>query len=143
MDYLHLQRGIGYSYYRCRLQPLDDALLVARTGWRLFKASSPAESPKRLLTHEHVTCTLVARVMHHSSRRRRPDRQRDTQDSRRVLLQTRNSTRPGGTPSGSAAAMGCPRSIRSPLEPCGSLPSIAKNERITRKKDTRVGDKDR
>ena len=35
-------------------------LLVARTGWKLFKASSPAESPKSVLTHEHVTCTLDA-----------------------------------------------------------------------------------
>ena len=73
-------------------------------------------------------------VMHRSSRRRRPDRQRDTQDSQRALLKTRNPTRPGGTPSGSVAAMGCPRSIRSPLEPRGSLPSTAKNERRTRKK---------
>jgi hypothetical protein len=39
-----------------------------------------------LLTHEHVTCTFDVGVMHHNSRRRRPDRQRDTQDSRRVLF---------------------------------------------------------
>src|SRR3954471_8837088 len=60
MDYLHLQRGIGYSYYLCRLQQLDDDLFVARTGRRPFKASSPAESPKGVLTHEHITCTLDA-----------------------------------------------------------------------------------
>ena len=39
---------------------LHDDLFVARTGWRPFKASSPAESPKSVLTHEHVTCTLDA-----------------------------------------------------------------------------------
>src|ERR1041385_9117816 len=35
-------------------------LCVARMGRRPFKASSPAESPKSVLTHEHVTCTLDA-----------------------------------------------------------------------------------
>ena len=38
-----------------------------------------------------------------------------------------NTTPPGGTPSGSAAAMGCPRSIRSPLEPRDSQLSNTKN----------------
>ena len=55
MKYLHLHKGIGYSYYLCRLQTLDDNLFVARTGWRPFKASSPAESPKSVFAHEHVT----------------------------------------------------------------------------------------
>ena len=69
------------------------------------------------------------RVMHHSSRRRRPVWKRDTQAIRWVLFRTRNPTRPGGTPSGRGAAMGCPRSARPPLEPRGSLPFNMKNER--------------
>ena len=75
------------------------------------------------------------RVMHRSSRRRRPVRKRGTQAIRRALLSTRNPTRPGGTPSGRAAAMGCPRSVRPPLEPRGSLPFNTKNERRTREKE--------
>jgi hypothetical protein len=34
---------------------------------------------------------------------------------RRALLKTRNPTRPGETPSGRTAMMGCPRSVRPPL----------------------------
>ena len=128
MDYLHLQRGIGYSYYLCRLQQLDDDLLVARTGWRPFKALFPSGVAKKCVrTRTRHRVPSTPGVMHRSSRRRRPDRQRDTQDSRRALLQTRNPTHPGGTPSGSAAAMGCPRSIRSPLEPRDSQLSNTKN----------------
>ena len=58
MHYLHLHKWIGYSCYLCGLQILDDDLFVARTGWRLFRASSPAESPKSVFAHENVTCTL-------------------------------------------------------------------------------------
>ena len=47
--------------------------------------------------------------MHRSSRRRRPVRKRGTQAIRRALLSTRNPTRPGETPSGRTAAMGCTR----------------------------------
>ena len=36
-----------------------------------------------------------------------PHRERDTQDTPVRSLETRNPTRPGGTPSGRAAAMGC------------------------------------
>jgi hypothetical protein len=78
--------------------------------------------------------------MHRSSRRRRSDRQRDTQDSRQTLLKTRNPAHPGGTPSGIAAAMGCPRSIRSPLEPRVSQLSNTKNNE-ERERDKRWRDK--
>src|SRR4051812_29897563 len=61
MSYLHLHEGIEYSYYLRRWKIFDDDLFVERTGWRPFKALSPAESPKSVLTHEHVTCTLDAR----------------------------------------------------------------------------------
>src|SRR3954467_1305869 len=110
MNYLHLQRGIWYSYYLCRFQQLDDDLFVARTGQRPFKASSPAESPKSVLTHEHVTCTLDAGgdTPQLIPKEIRP--LRDTQDNRWTLLMTRSPTLPGGTPSGSTAAMGFPRS---------------------------------
>jgi hypothetical protein len=37
-----------------------------------------------------------------------PCRERDTQDTPARSLETRNPTRPGGTPSGCVAAMGCP-----------------------------------
>ena len=37
-------------------------------------------------------------------------------------------TRPGGTPSGRAEAMGCPRSVQPPLEPRDSQLSNTKNE---------------
>ena len=96
-----------------------------------------------LLTHEHVTCSLDAGgdAPQLTSKETRPTARYARQSA--GAFEDRNPTHPGGTPSGSAAAMGCPRLIRSPLEPRGSLPSTAKNERITRKKDTRVGDKDR
>ena len=73
--------------------------------------------------------------MHHSSRRRRPVRKRSTQAIQRALLSTRNPTRPEGTLSRCAAAMGFPRLIRSPLEPRGSLPFNTKNKRRTREKE--------
>ena len=97
--------------------------------------------PVRTRTRHRVPPT--PRVMHRSSRRRRPARKRGTQAIRRALLSTRNPTRPGGTPSGRAAAMGFPRSVRPPLEPRGSLPfneERTKNERErTRKRcKTRV-----
>ena len=133
MNYLHLHKGIGYSYYLCRLQTLDDDLFVARTGWRLFKASIPSGVTKKCVrTRTRHRVPPTPRVMHRSSRRRRPVRKRGTQAIRRALLSTRNPTRPGGTPSGRAAAMGCPRSVRPPLDPRGSLPfneERTKNER--------------
>jgi hypothetical protein len=89
--------------------------------WQFYQAFSVDTR-----THHRVPSTPG--VMHRSSRRRRSDRQRDMQDSRRTLLKTRNPTHPGGTLSGSAAAMGCPRSIRSPLEPRDSQLSNTKND---------------
>lgn len=55
-------------------------------------------------------------------------RKRDSQVNRRELLRTRNPTLPGETPSGSAAAMGCPRSVQPPLEPRNSQLFNTKNE---------------
>ena len=117
------------------MQTLDDDLFVARTGWRPFKASVPSGVAKKCVrTRTRHRVPSTPRVMHRSSRRRRPIRKRGTQAIRRVLFRIRNPTRPGGTPSGRAAAMGCPRSVRPPLEPRGSLPFNTKNERRTRKK---------
>ena len=75
------------------------------------------------------------RVMYRGSRRRRPVWKRGTQAIWRVLFRTRNPTRPGGTPSGRAAAMGCPRLVRLPLEPRGSQPFNMKNKQRTREKE--------
>ena len=50
---------------------------------------------------------------------------RKTVDGR--FCRPENPTPPGGTPSGSVAAMGCPRSIRSPLEPRDLQLSNTKN----------------
>ena len=91
------------------------------------------------MTHEHITCTLDAGGDAPQLTSKDSHRKRDSQDDRRELLKTRNPAHPGGTPSGSTAAMGCSRSIRSPLEPRGSLPfneERTKNEKeITRKRD--------
>ena len=138
MDYLHLQRGIGNSYYLCRLQTLDDDLFVARMGWKPFQASSPAESPKSV-----CRVPWTPGVMHRSSHGRRPDRKHGTQTQaiRRALLYTRNPTRPGGTPSGRAAAMGCPRSARPPLGPRSSPPCKRRMNEERGRRRTRVKEK--
>src|SRR4051812_13331150 len=47
-------------------------------------------------------------VMHRSSRRRRPDQQRDTQDSQRALLQTRKPHTPGRDPVRECGGYGLP-----------------------------------
>ena len=89
---------------------------------------SPAESPKSVLTHEHVTCTLDAGgdAPQLTSKETRPTA-RYARQSTGAFCRPENPTPPGGTPSGSAAAMGCPRSIRSPLEPRNSQLSNTKN----------------
>jgi hypothetical protein len=58
---------------------------------------------------------------------------------RRALLRTRNPTRPGETPSGRTAVMGCPRLVRPPLQPRRSKLSNTKNtdERRAENKDGR------
>ena len=88
---------------------------------------SPAESPKSVFAHEHVTCTLDAGGDAPQLTSKESHRKRDSQVDRRELLRTRNPTLPGGTPSGSAAAMGCPRSVKPPLEPRGPQLSNTKN----------------
>src|SRR3954467_7113066 len=116
MDYLHLQRGTGYSYYLCRLQQLDDDLFVERTGWRPFKASSPAESPKSVLTHEHFTCTLDAGgdAPQLTSKEIRPVARYTRQPAH--AFENPKTPHPGGTLSGRTTAMGYPRSTLSPLD---------------------------
>src|SRR3990170_7513429 len=89
-----------------------------RTWWMMMiDLQSPAESPKSVLTHEHVTCTLDAGgdAPQLTSKETRPTARYARQSA--GAFQTQNPTHPGETPSGSAAAMGCPRLIRSPLEP--------------------------
>ena len=64
------------------------------------------------MTHEHVTCTLS---VEHDTQEMSPKearRKRDTQDNPAGAFETRHPTRPGETPSGRTAAMGCPRSLR-------------------------------
>jgi hypothetical protein len=111
-------------------------ILGCYLGVRPRRAPTAARSigdPVRIRTCHRVPPT--PRMMYRSSRRRRPVRKHGTQVIRWVLLKTRNPTRPEETSSGCAAAMGCPRSIRSPLEPRGSLPFNTKNKRKTREKE--------
>ena len=129
MNYLHLHTGIEYSYYLCRLQTLDDNLYIARMTGDRSNLRPQRSRQKCVHTRTRHRVPPTPRVMHRSSRRRRPARKRGTQAIRRVLFRTRNPTRPGGTLSGHAAAMGCPRSVRPHLEPRGSLLFNTKNER--------------
>ena len=92
-----------------------------------------------LLTHEHVTCTLDAWVdtPQLTSKETRPT-VRYARQSAGAFADPKPRT-PGRAPSGSAAAMGCPRSIRSPLEPRDSQLSNTKNSEERERK--RWGDK--
>src|SRR3954469_24947711 len=113
-----------------------------QTWWMMTTdLRSPAESPKSVSTHEHVTCTLDAGgdAPQLTSKETRPTA-RYARQSTGAFADPKPHT-PGRDPVRALVAMGCSRSILSPLEPRGSLPSNAKNERRTRKKDTRVRDK--
>jgi hypothetical protein len=81
-------------------------------------------------THQHFDCHDFSAIVRTQTRHRVPPTSsaiRRTRRRRRLagsairrtirqaLLKTRNPTRPGETPSGRTAVMGCPRSIRPPL----------------------------
>ena len=80
-----------------------------------------------VLTHEHVTCTLDAGgdAPQLTSKETRPTARYARQST--GAFAPENPTPSGGTPLGSAAAMGCPRSICSPLEPRDLQLSNTKN----------------
>jgi len=71
-------------------------------------------------------------------------RKRGTQDNPAGAFVDPTHRFSGMEPVGSRGwTMGCPRSVRSPLGPRGSPHFNTKNERRTRRKDTRVRDKSR
>ena len=82
----------------------------------------------QVFAHEHVTCTLDAGGGAPQLTSKESHGKRDSQVDRRELLRTQNPTLPGGTPSGSRAAMGCPRSVKLPLEHRDSQLSNTKND---------------
>ena len=80
-----------------------------------------------VFAHENVTCTSGIERDTQDTVPEETQRKRDTQDNSPSAFETQNPTRPGWSPSGCAAAMGCPRSIRSPLGLCRSKLSLTKN----------------
>jgi hypothetical protein len=72
--------------------------------------SSPAESPKSVFAHEHVTCAPGDERDAQDTSQGEYCRERDTQDTLARALETRHPTLLGGTPLGRIVAMGCPRS---------------------------------
>jgi hypothetical protein len=64
-------------------------------------------------------CTLNTECDARQRAPREARQKRGTQDSPIGAFETQNPACPGGTPSGGAAAMGCPRSAWPPLEPRG------------------------
>ena len=102
----------------------------------MMDQKSLAESPKSVLTHERVTRTLDAGgdAPQLTSKEVRPAARHARQPA--DAFEDPKPHTPGGTPSGSAAAMGCPRSIRSPLEPLYSQLSNTKNDEERERKKT-------
>ncbi|KAF0921195.1 hypothetical protein E2562_039303 [Oryza meyeriana var. granulata] len=72
--------------------------------------SFPAESPKSVFAHEHITCAPGDERDAQDTSQGESRRERDTQDMPARALGTRHPMLPGETPSGRTAAMGCPRS---------------------------------
>src|SRR4051812_32895457 len=60
MDYLHLHKEIDDTCYRCRLQQLDDDFPRSKNMPETVQSFLPQRTPKSVMTHEHVTCTLDA-----------------------------------------------------------------------------------
>jgi hypothetical protein len=79
---------------------------------------SPAESPKSVFAHEHVTCAPGGERDAQDMSQGESRQERNMQDTPARALETRHPTLLGGTPSGRTAVMGCHRSAWPPLGPC-------------------------
>src|SRR4051812_35893028 len=81
-----------------------------------------------LFAHKHITCNLDTGGDALQLTSKESHQNRDSQDDRQEIWRTQNPACPKGTPSGSVAAMGCPRSTSSPLEPRVSQLSNTNND---------------